>query len=70
MTTEDSLAALDITDWETHGAIKLIKLRNLLKNADRQPDLQKCWSTLTATMGDLTRAAALLLTDEAPPDFV
>lgn len=57
METEKCLQALDQTDWDVMKAIKILKLQNVVGNAD----LNTCSDALGNSMWDITKAAQWIL---------
>lgn len=57
METEKCLQALDQSDWDVMKSIKILKLQNVVGNAD----LNMCSNALDNSMWDITKAAQWIL---------
>ena len=66
MTVEDSVYALEETDWDVYSAIKLLKLKQLLST--KLGELDECKDALMRSQWNVQQAANRLLSHE--PDLV
>lgn len=63
-TPESCVAALNVTDWKIHDAIKLERLQGLLKRENNFVGLEDCKMMLSQCEGDIVKAASLLRNTE------
>ncbi|XP_051171966.1 activated Cdc42 kinase-like isoform X3 [Leptopilina boulardi] len=63
-TPESCVAALNVTDWKIHDAIKLERLQGLLKKENNFVGLEDCKVMLSQCEGDIVKAASLLRNTE------
>ncbi|XP_033223847.1 activated Cdc42 kinase-like isoform X3 [Belonocnema kinseyi] len=63
-TPESCVAALNVTNWNIHAAIKLERLQGLLKKENNFVGLEDCKVMLNQCDGDIVKAATLLRNTE------
>ena len=63
-TPESCVAALNVTNWKVHDAIKLERLQGLLKKENSFVRLEDCKVMLNQCEGDIIKAASLLRNTE------